>query len=411
MHSWTTPHDVRALLQRWWDKGELLQAGELPRRIPLKTPNTKELRDHFDAVRQWSQQLRDMPNIRVEMREFRHQLFGQNSLPDTAWIDHPAQAIALIGKQKEARIFHQILRSTAEKQPNLLIWLEKRPLRAIELAAEWDKLLAVVDWLLAHPRPAIYLRQMDIPGVHSKFVENRRAVLSEWLDLLLPAEAIDHQATGSSQFNRRYGFCDKPERIRWRYLDPACAPLAQWANADLTLDASSFADLNPAVDRVFITENEINFLTFPAVDRSLLIFGAGYGFTALAQAHWLHQKTIYYWGDIDTHGLAILNTLRRHFPQVQSLLMDEATLLAHAALWGEEPQQQTHSLEHLNASEAALYEALRRQTFQTRLRLEQEHISYAWACARITEATIQPSTPSIFKMSRKIATGETAFVF
>ncbi|MGI6299138.1 MAG: Wadjet anti-phage system protein JetD domain-containing protein [Saccharofermentanales bacterium] len=44
-----------------------------------------------------------------------------------------------------------------------------------------------------------------------------------------------------------------------------------------------------------------------------MIFGAGYGFDHLASASWLNQKDIYYWGDIDTHGFAILNQLRRLF--------------------------------------------------------------------------------------------------
>ena len=29
-----------------------------------------------------------------------------------------------------------------------------------------------------------------------------------------------------------------------------------------------------------------------------------------------------YWGDIDTHGLRILAGLRKHFPNVESILMD-----------------------------------------------------------------------------------------
>ena len=409
---WTTPADLRQQVLRYWERGELLGGellgGELlgderlgaerlgaerlssespnnifPKRLTLKTPSATELRDHFAAVRAWSESLRALPHLRIEWREFRHQVFGQNSLPATAWLDTPEAGIALISKTKEARIFAEILRSTAEKQPKLRPWLAKRPLRAIELADEWDKLLAVVDWLLAHPRPGIYLRQMDIPGIHSKFIESRRALLTEWLDLLLPAENIDFSAVGSSQFNRRYGFRDKPQRIRWRYLDPACAPLAHFIDADITLDAAAFARLNPAVDRVFITENEINFLSFPPVDRSILLFGAGYGFSALAEAGWLHAQPLHYWGDIDTHGFAILDELRSHFPKAQSLLMDEATLLEHRALWGEESTAQTRPLTRLNAAEAALYADLCTNRWQARLRLEQEHIGYAWARTQI----------------------------
>lgn len=63
--------------------------------------------------------------------------------------------------------------------------------------------------------------------------------------------------------------------------------------------------------------------------RAMVIFGAGYGFDNLAEARWLGMLEIHYWGDIDTHGFAILNQLRKYFPHAQSLLMDRETLLAH----------------------------------------------------------------------------------
>lgn len=382
---WSTPADLRLQVQRWWDRGDILTAllpieagvaSIFPRRLTLKTPRASELRDHFAAVREWSQQLRAMSHLRLEMRDFRHQVFGQNSLPAAVWLDDAASAVALLGKQKELRIFERIAASTAARQPKLLAWLAKRPLRALELAAVWEKLLDVTDWLLAHPRPGIYLRQMDIPGVHSKFVEAQRGVLSELLDLVLPESGIDAGANGINQFNRRYGFLDKPERIRLRWLDPACSLLPALGQADLTLDAASFSGLGRTVDRVFITENETNFLAFPAVPNSLLIFGAGYGFAALAQAAWLHACQILYWGDIDTHGFAILNELRSHFPHVESLLMDRQTFLAHSALWGDEPLPQQRELCHLTADEQTLYDDLRDQRLGNKLRLEQERIPY-----------------------------------
>ena len=373
---WSTPPELRQQVQRWWNKGEILGNPAFPKRLTLKTPTATELRDHFEAVRMWSQQLRDMPYIRLEIRDFRHQVFGQNTLPDAAWIDDVASAIALIGKQREARIFGQIFALTAARQPKLLTWLNKRSLRALELADSWEKQLAVVDWLLAHPRPAIHVRQMDISGVHSKFVEANRGVLIELLDLVLPPDAIDRAATGSSQFNRRYGFLDKPERIRLRWLDPACSPFPTIAAADLTLDATSFAHMNPTVDRVFITENEINFLAFPPLPNALLIFGAGYGFSALANTSWLHDCKIHYWGDIDTHGFAILNELRSHFPQVQSLLMDRATMLSGKALWTEELTPTRRELPRLAPEERELYDDLRDNRLGKNLRLEQEKIPF-----------------------------------
>jgi hypothetical protein len=274
--------------------------------------------------------------------------------------------------------FQALLECTRTRAPQVLAWLAKRPLRALELADEWPRLLDIVAWLQAHPRPGIYLRQVDIPGVHSKFIESRRGVLSELLDLALPATAIDSSVTGLSQFVRRYGFRDKPQRIRFRLLDRRHSLLPGDLEQDLTLDAQSFARIDPQTERVFITENEINFLAFPAVSHSLIIFGAGYGFETLREAAWLSRCRLHYWGDIDTHGFAILDQLRAHFPRVESFLMDRATLLAFEAQWGEEDQQTLRDLPRLNPDEQALYDDLRDNRLCRNLRLEQERIGFGW---------------------------------
>lgn len=194
----------------------------------------------------------------------------------------------------------------------------------------------------------MYLRQVDIPGVHSKLIEAHRGVLVELLDIVLPPEIIDPIASGVSQFAKRYGFREKPVRIRFRVLDPEHALLPGAFVQDITLDAESFALLDPKVSRVFITENEINFLAFPLVKDGLVIFGAGYGFEMLSKAEWLSRCRIHYWGDIDTHGFAILDQLRSQFDHVESFLMDRNTLLAFETLWGEEDKQTLRDLPRVN---------------------------------------------------------------
>jgi hypothetical protein len=258
----------------------------------------------------------------------------------------------------------------------------------------------VVAWIKAHSRPGIYLRQVDIPSVHSKFIEAHRGVLSQWLDLILPPEAIDSTAVGLAGFVRRYGFRDKPQRIRLRALDPTHALLPGLGEADLTLDAESFVRLEPAVTRVFITENEINYLAFPPVADSLLLFGAGYGFDVLAQASWLSRCRVFYWGDIDTHGFAILDQLRSCLPQARSLLMDRATLLACEVQWGVEDNQTLRDLPRLTTEERALYDELRDNRLRPNLRLEQERIGFGWIERALAALMLSEQAGSLFPSSR-----------
>lgn len=390
--NWTRPADLRAQVQKLWDRGELLASlvtGDslFPKRLAFKSPMSAEMADRFDEVRAWIVEIRAMPHCRVEMREFRHRVFGANVVPEEAWVDSVEDALALIGKRRDAARFAALIDATRQRQPHTLGWLAKRPLRALELVEVWERLLEIVAWLENHPRPGVYLRQVDIPGVHSKFIEAHCGVLVELLDSVLPPAAIDPTASGVSQFAKRYGFRDKPGRIRFRALDPAHALLPGAFVQDITLDAESFARLDPHVERVFITENEINFLVFPQVKDSLVIFGAGYGFETLRKAEWLSRCRIHYWGDIDTHGFAILDQLRSQFDHVESFLMDRATLLAFETLWGEEEKQTLRNLPRLNPEERALYDDLRDNRIRKNLRLEQERIGYGWVESALSALT------------------------
>ncbi len=381
--TWTKPADLRAQIQKLWDRGDLLTAmatGEqlFPQRLLLKGPTSAEMADRFGEVRAWIADLRDLPYCRIEMRQLNHRVVGPNAVPVQAWIDSADHALAMLGKQQDAKRFAHMIELTRQRQPRLLAWLAKRPLRALELQQDWPRLLDIVHWVHAHPRPGVYLRQVDIPGVHSKFIEANRSVLAELLDSVLPTEAIDSSASGIGEFARRYGFRDKPLRIRFRMLDPAQGLLDAGDQQDITLDATSFARLDPKIERVFITENEVNFLAFPKVAGSIVIFGAGYGFDVLADARWLLNRPIHYWGDIDTHGFAILDQLRNRFRHVESFLMDRNTLMACEAHWGKEECPTTRDLARLNPQEQALYDDLRDNRLGERVRLEQERVGFTW---------------------------------
>ncbi|WP_348754135.1 Wadjet anti-phage system protein JetD domain-containing protein [uncultured Aquincola sp.] len=398
--AWTTTEDLRAQVRRLWERGDLLRAAAVtdtdtdtqaaiwPLRLALKAPAAADLADRFEAVRDWVHQIAGTPPVRIEWRQWNHRVQGLQRLPAALWLDTLADALAFIGKTGEAQRFEALWRQTAETQPALQHWLRRRPIQALSLADRWQRLLAVVGWMQAHPRPGVYLRQVDAPGVDSKFIEAHRGVLAELLDLALDAAAVDDTAGGALQFGRRYGFRDKPVRIRFRLLDaalpslPGC-PAYAGSLPDITLDADSFAALSLPVAQVFITENETNFLAFPAVAGAMVVFGAGYGWDALAQAAWLHRCRLRYWGDIDTHGFAILDQLRLHFPAVESFLMDAQTLLAHRLHWGEESQPIRHDLPRLTAAEAAVYDDLRAHRHQSALRLEQERVGFGWWLAHL----------------------------
>ncbi len=386
--TWTRPKDLKAQVARAWERGDLLRevvsgAGRFPMRLNLRMPGSSDLTDRFIEVRAWIAELDAAKAFRVEWQEVRHRVQGGQRLPRSVWVDSLDDALTLLGKRSERDRFVAVVDSTRRSHPELLPWLEKRPLRALELFDSWPRLLAVVGWLAAHPRPGVYLRQVDLPGVHSKFIEAHRGVLAELLDLAMPADALDITRSGVNQFAGRYGFLGKPVRIRCRVLDPAVRLVPGTTCPDVTLDAESFSAMSLEVKRVFITENETNFLAFPPVRDAIVVFGAGYGWDALARSRWLQRCAVHYWGDIDTHGFGILDQLRGAFEHVASFLMDRATLDAHAEVWGTEHKPLRIDLQRLTPEERALYDNLRFEWIRPGLRLEQEHIGFEWLKDRL----------------------------
>jgi hypothetical protein len=391
--NWSTPRELKSQLARYWERGELLRDAvtghcRFPLRLSLKTPGSADITERFEAVRSWATELAKAP-LRIEWQEVRHRVQGTQRLPTAAWIDTLETALAWLDKNREWTCFSAQLAATRQACPSLLPWLEKRPLQALALANEWPRLLAVVAWRQAHPRPDIYLRQVDLPGIHSKFIEAHRAVLTELFDLALPAEQVDSSRTGVGQFAARYGFREKPLRIRFRILDPEIPALPGIQAPDITLDADSFSRLTLPLRTVIITENETNFLALPNLPGAIAIFGAGYGWEALTRARWLEGCTILYWGDIDTHGFAILDQLRSHFSHVESFLMDRATLDAHSAFWGQEDKPLKIDLHRLSTAEMEVYDDLRDNRIRDKLRLEQEHVSYTWVLAHLLQQSIR----------------------
>jgi hypothetical protein len=375
---WTTPADLRRQMRRHWDSGRLLAAGLqgeslFPLELRLRGPDTRALSERFEEVRHWIRELEGESRYGIEWREINHRLLGRNRVPARIVVSGEREALEMIGKTDDAARFRSLAAVTLEKLPELGGWLARRPLIALENAADWERVIEVLVWFRGHPRSGLYLRQLDIADVDTKFIEGRKPLLAELLDIVLTPEALDRRAVRN--FEARYGLASKPVQVRFRILDER---LAIQGLTDLAVPAREFAGLDLPVERVFITENEINGLAFPDVPGSLVIFGLGYGLERLSEVRWLHRRALHYWGDIDTYGFHILDRLRVLFPDVQSLLMDRDTLLEHAPLWVRESNAYDGELPRLNSAERALYDDLRHNRLGERVRLEQERIPYGW---------------------------------
>lgn len=388
MQDWTTPSDLTRQVHRFWEKGRILAArinGEplFPLHLRLRCPSTQAYSVRFAEVRNWIKTLEEGSRDKrgfgydIEWDSINHRQLGRNSVPRAVSVPTEADAVKLIARQKEARQFEHVLQATKASFPDLLEWLARKPLVAIDYEIDWPRILAVIAWLQAHPQSNLYLRQLDIPGVDSKFIETRKPLLTELLDILLRRKAVPGTNRQAASFEQIYGLKSKPPIIRFRILDGS---LAIGGLRDIATPASQFASLHGLAKRIFITENEINGLSFPDVADSIVVFGLGYGVELLGSATWIGECEIHYWSDIDTHGFAMLDRLRAFFPSARSLLMDQATLLSHRSLWGHEDVPFRGVLTRLDADELELFNALVDNRIGENLRLEQERVSFGRVC-------------------------------
>ena len=340
----------------------------------------------FEAVRDWIRSLdaasrtASGSGFDIRWQDINTRALGRNRLPSDLILPSLDDALAIVERRVDADRFAELAKTTLARFPILLGWIARKPLTLLAQEAEWARILDVIAWFVARPRSGLYIRQIDLPGVDTKFIEGRKALLGELLDVVLPDDAIERSATGAHQFELRYGLAAKPALIRFRLLDPH---LAIAGLTDVSVPVPEFASSDIAARRVFIVENEVTALAFPEIPESLVIFGGGYGVERLASARWLSSRSVIYWGDIDTHGFVILDRLRALVPQARSMLMDRETLFAYRSLWTFESAPQRADLRYLDSSERATYDDIRLNRFGTGVRLEQERIPYSRICSAL----------------------------
>ena len=204
MSDWTTRDDIRKRAEREWVSGRLLAARvpgresggegpattEFPLRIPLRKPKSSDLSARFVEVQAWIDRLGSEPRFRVEFREVNHRVIGRQQLPAAAWLDSAEDALVLTGHTREAKRFDQLVLATPVEFHD---WLRAHPLKALEAVADWEQILDVVAWIREHPRSGLYLRQVSLPGVHTKLIERHRRVIDS---LLVSAGVPDAEAPG-----------------------------------------------------------------------------------------------------------------------------------------------------------------------------------------------------------------------
>src|ERR1700730_17214984 len=378
---WTTPEDIAATVKRRWDDGSLLRAHANgapfdPIEVPLRGPRPSQVGDDIAASRKWVAALdagrRDDGRYTLQWQLIGGRQIGRNRLPVRAVVSSIEQAWALLGVATLVRRFDELL-ALAHQHPRVREWVVDHPHHALGLGPEMSQLIAAYVWLDGHRQSNRYLREITAPGVDTKFAERHRPVLAAMLDV----------SSTASGFLAGLGLRSKPGLVRLR---PAPSLGLPEPLTELAARSEELAQLRIELRTAVIVENEISYLSIDVPEDGVVIWGKGFEVDSVGRLRWLTEADVLYWGDIDTHGFAILDRLRAWLPLARSVLMDRETLLAHRDRWVIEDRPAKSVLTRLTSDEHDLYVELVEDGLGERVRLEQERIDWRWVEQRMLAA-------------------------
>jgi hypothetical protein len=370
----TTPDDIRrkalnlypAFLAAW-----LRNEPFFPRTIPARRQPEGDLAQAAAAVQRLRAGSKEVTGCgyTVEWAEINSRTFGRNRFPARIVVETQDDYLPFIGRMGEFTAFAAAVGRIRARYPQLEAWIGAHRTRLVEAAADVEGLLQVVEFLDAHPRPGLFARELPVP-VDTKFIERHHRILREWLDLVLPPQAV---RADEAHFDRRFGLRYAEPHVLIRFLDDALREACGCPWPELSLPLHTLAGLPVHAHHVLIVENKVNLLTLPPMAGAVALGGLGNGVTDLRYLSWLAETAIWYWGDIDVEGFGILSRLRSLLPQTRSLFMDEGTLADWRHLAGAGSGRGGEVPPGLTPAERAACDVCLRED----LRLEQERLPQA----------------------------------
>jgi hypothetical protein len=365
--------------------------GDWPLSVPLHPPSERAAARDLEATRTWIGVWQSWQGPgELLWTERTWPALGRQRLPERLRLRDPEQIADWIGEGGRWVSALRRHRELSKRFPALKAYLANHyDWLADSADAEIGRLAAVLAYLVAHPDSGLYIRQLPISGVDSKWIAANRARVTELLRPLLDRDGDLYRLAGLRR---------EPTLLRLRLLDPKLrAAIGGLEDISAPLEQIAGLALHPSC--VFIVENMQTGLAFTEIPASLVFMGQGYAVDVFGAIPWLLDVPCRYWGDLDTHGLAILDRLRGYLPQARSLLMDETALLDHRDLWGQESKPLgAQDLPHLEAAERDLYESLANNRWGTNVRLEQERIAWNYAWERVLSSLSQGDTDSALSL-------------
>lgn len=308
---------------------------------------------------------------------------GKQTIIKQIYFENQLDFLSFIGKKNDFEVLGQVAQilfsclHTSFNVDEIKEWLIKNHDKASNKNVEggvttfWKNICLCVNWLWENPNSNLYQRTIPLE-VHSKFIEMNQALIHS----LITKEKL----TREKSFVRQHGLSDKPEFIRFRFLD-SCTLCSGFSPTEMYITVDDFSKLSSAefmkkITSIYVIENEMVYLTFPRVENAMCIWGHGFTAGFFNRFNWLQAYQLYYFGDLDEHGYLILSIFRESFPQTQSICMDMETLKAFDTFRVQGEKIKGDIPTNLTEEELTVFLELKKDS--ARNRLEQERVTQSW---------------------------------
>lgn len=292
-------------------------------------------------------------------------MFGEQRFPCRVYFPDAANYLRFVGKESEFAVIQREIAIIEHLAPLAGLWARQHPFEVLSKADLWGDICVIIDHLLHHPRPGCYPRELPLHVSGKLLGEEQRTICA-----ILAGIPGAHWQAGADYYEQ-LGLRRPPASfVRFRFLDASVRELNGYPTDDVSVSLDTLRVRPLLADRIFLVENSMTYLAFPPVSGAIVMFGEGNAVARVGDLHWLSERRVTYWGDLDPFGFLILDRLRARFPDVRSMLMHRPLLLKYRRLAAEGKRPGDFAPVWLTADERSVAQ----EVFDQQISIEQEKI-------------------------------------
>lgn len=242
-----------------------------------------------------------------------------------------------------------------------------------------DNFIIIAKFLVENPTSMLYPRELPTV-VDTKFLEKN---ISSFITFIKYFRDVDAQVDKWQQL----GLVNPAATVSLRYASDLTinSKDLSFNTPIINIEPNSLKTVKGKFSRIFILENKTTFYTFPLQADDCAIYCGGFAILMLKGIEFFKTSNLYYFGDLDEHGFAILSKFRALYSNVKSFCMDYKTIQDYKdyLIKGE---VYPGDLELLTNDEAYALSYLKNYTIKdTSSRIEQEKLSSNYILNRLSE--------------------------